>query len=374
MTRILSYFRTVHRRRKNLPDLPRFLTYTVTFRCNARCVMCDSWKKSSNDELSIQEVDRIFSQLPEMDAVRLTGGEPFLRSDLLEIMDSAQDKLNPFLLHITTNGLLTERIVRFCEQREKRRPLQLLVSIDGLEDAHDRIRGCSGAWDKAVRTIRELAPRRKDLNLRIAVNQTIVDAEGIAEYRRLHDLFGLYDIRVHAVLAYDGSAIYSSRYVINVAPTAEGEFMPFGSFRPLQLGTLLAEQDNDISDFPLVERIAKRYYWSGIQNRLLADNGYPDPRCVALNAHLRLFPDGRVPTCQFNTESVGNLRHSKFKDVWFGSLIAKQRSWVSQCPGCWAECEVIPNAVYSGDFLKFALQSGLKRHLDPAPQNLAWKT
>ncbi|MDE0041211.1 MAG: SPASM domain-containing protein [Candidatus Poribacteria bacterium] len=73
----------------------------------------------------------------------------------------------------------------------------------------------------------------------------------------------------------------------------------------------------------------------------------PNPKCVALNSHVRLLPDGRVPTCQFNTTSVGNLREENFADLWSNERIRKQRGWVNKCPGCWAECEVLPSAIYT---------------------------
>ena len=79
--RLLSFLRDAWRNRRGTRTLPRFLTYTVTFGCNARCIMCDSWKMPSPDDLSFAEIERIFQQLPRMDAVRLTGGEPFVRRD-----------------------------------------------------------------------------------------------------------------------------------------------------------------------------------------------------------------------------------------------------------------------------------------------------
>ena len=66
----LSYLRTVWRNRRGQRDLPRFLTYIVTYTCNARCIMCDSWKKPSPNDLSLEEIGNIYDQLPTMDAVR----------------------------------------------------------------------------------------------------------------------------------------------------------------------------------------------------------------------------------------------------------------------------------------------------------------
>jgi MoaA/NifB/PqqE/SkfB family radical SAM enzyme len=105
-----------------------------------------------------------------------------------------------------------------------------------------------------------------------------------------------------------------------------------------------------IRDLPT--RIAKRYYLRGLLARLRRElRPRPHPKCVALRSHLRLLPDGRVPVCQFNTETVGNLLHQSFEEVWHRKPAESARQWVDACPGCWAECEVIPSALYSGDLL-----------------------
>jgi MoaA/NifB/PqqE/SkfB family radical SAM enzyme len=70
---------------------------------------------------------------------------------------------------------------------------------------------------------------------------------------------------------------------------------------------------------------------------------------------LRLLPDGQVPVCQFNTETVGSLLEQSLEEIWHAENARRQRAWVDACPGCWAECEVVPNALYSGDMLVSAL-------------------
>ena len=366
--RLLRYFRSVLRNRRGKPDLPRFLTYTVTFSCNARCIMCDSWKMESPEDLSLAEVDSIFAQLPRLDAVRLTGGEPFVRTDLVEIAKSVRKRLQPLVLHVTTNGFLTDRIVRFCEERPRDLPLQLLVSIDGVEEKHNHVRGRENAWKTATRTLRELAPRRKELKLRLGVNQTIVDADGIEHYKKLRDFLRPLGIHNNVVMAYDVSATYNLEKEKNLAPTEAGQFATFGEFNEGHVRALAEEIERDLGDFPLLERWAKRYYLKGITNRLLGRGGAPNPKCVALNAHLRIFPNGDVPTCQFNTVTAGNLRRQPFAEVWNSAKIAEQRRWVSRCPGCWAECEVLPSAIYTGDLLR---ETFLPRAPKPLPQKPA---
>jgi hypothetical protein len=66
---------------------------------------------------------------------------------------------------------------------------------------------------------------------------------------------------------------------------------------------------------------------------------------------MRLLPDGSLPTCQFNSTIVGNLRRQAFNQIWFSKAIARQRTWVNQCRGCWAECEILPNALYTADLV-----------------------
>jgi MoaA/NifB/PqqE/SkfB family radical SAM enzyme len=340
------------RNRRRATNLPRYLTYIVTWTCNARCIMCDSWKKESPDDLNLAEIEGIFRQLPRLDAVRLTGGEPFVRADLAEIARLAVEILDPRFLHITTNGFLTQRIIEFCERRDIGRPLRLLVSLDGLASKHNHVRGRDSAWATAFATVSALAPRQAELNVQLSVNQTVVDAEGKTQYRQLRELLRPLGVRLNLVMAYDASATYSLRHDSSVAASQIGRFTTFGELDSAGVGELADEVERDLASFPLPDRLAKRYYWRGIRARLTGGSATPNPPCVALNSHLRLLPNGDVPVCQFNARKVGNLRRQSFQEVWFGPAIDAERAWVRKCPGCWAECEVLPSAVYTGDILR----------------------
>lgn len=354
LTRLADFLLAVVRNRQRQFNWPRLLTYTVTFGCNARCVMCDSWKMPTAGDLTLDEIDQILRQLPQMDAVRLTGGEPFARRDLPEIASMVDDHLKPLILHVTTNGFLTDRIVDFCERRPRRAPLDLLVSIDGVGDKHNEVRGHSQAFDMCMRTIRELAPHRRELRLRIAVNQTIVDAEGALHYAKLRDVLRPLGIQNQVVMAYDASATYNLQKDVDVAPTEVGKFTTFGTFTNGELRHLLDEVEADLDQQAWPQRLAKRYYLKGLRSRLLGGGGAPNPKCVALTSHLRIFPNGDVPTCQFNSRIIGNLRETPFEEIWTGLQAESQRKWVRRCAGCWAECEVLPNAIYTGDLLSIA--------------------
>ena len=343
---------TAYRIRRGGHVLPRILTFTVTFGCNARCVMCDSWKLPTSDDLTIDDIERIFLQMPRLDVVRLTGGEPFLRPDFPTIVELAQELLQPLAMHITTNGFLTSRIVRMVEERDSRTPLILLISIDGVGDKHNQVRGSTIAWKRVTETLTELAPLQAGRNVRLAVNQTFVDAEAPAEYRRLRDFLRPLGIPHQVVFAYETSATYNTTRELNLAPASLGEFPFRAGLKADDLQSLMDELHRDVRRLPWLERLAKRYYLRGIFQRLLHGQADPCPPCVALQAHLRLFPNGDVPTCQFNGQGVGNLKRQSFLDVWNSLATTEQRDWVRNCPGCWAECEVLPSALYSLDIAR----------------------
>lgn len=349
-----AFLGDVWRRRMGRSVLPRMLTYTVTFRCNARCIMCDSWKMKGESDLQLPEIESIFQQLPKMDAIRLTGGEPFARPDLLEIVELAIRHLRPLGLHITTNGFLTDRIVDLCERRSRAIPLQVMVSLDGLKEHHNYVRGSSIAWSSATKTLELLAEQRKAWNLDLVVNQTIVDADGLEHYRQLKDFLKPMGIRHQTVVAYDTSATYNLEKEIDVAPKQVGQFTTFGVFKEEDLRLLFDEINEDLDSLPWWARRAKQYYLAGIRERLLSSErseNWTNPPCAALHSHLRIFPNGDIPTCQFNSQTIGNLRKNSFAEIWESQFAKEQKEWVKTCVGCWAECEILPSAVYSLDLL-----------------------
>ena len=130
----------------------------------------------------------------------------------------------------------------------------------------------------------------------LSANQMKVHQEGIEHYRRLREFLEPLGVRNNIVTAYDLSATYNLEEELEVAPSQIGQFTTFGEFTEEHLKTLFDEIEKNLSNCPLLDCLVKRYYLQGIRNRLLEGESVPNPRCVALNAHLRLLPDGRVPT------------------------------------------------------------------------------
>jgi MoaA/NifB/PqqE/SkfB family radical SAM enzyme len=343
---------------------PSFCTYLVCNRCNARCEMCDSWKLPRGYELTPPEVAVVFGKIGSLDVVRLTGGEPFLRDDIGDVADAILTASRPSVLHVTTNGSFPDRVERFARELRMPSRLKVMVSFDGLAPEHDRNRGRSVTFDRAHETVRRLVGLRST-GIEVSVNHTIISSQSLRDHEALCRSFEALAVDVHWVLAYEDSAMYGlRRRGTRADDLIAGRGYPLHAALDLDESRAFVDEQlarvGELRDPAL--RVGKRYYLRGLADRLAGEKSpEPRPKCVALRSHLRLLPDGSVPVCQFNTEIVGNLLHQSLDDVWHGERARPSRAWVDACSGCWAECEVVPNAIYSGDIWRGAMPARAKR-------------
>jgi MoaA/NifB/PqqE/SkfB family radical SAM enzyme len=334
---------------------PSWCTYLVCNRCNARCTMCDSWRIPRGVELTPAEVRQVFRKLGSLDVVRLSGGEPFLRADLLELAEAVLQESAPLVLHVTTNGSFPDRIAEFARGFSRPKRLRVMVSFDGLPAVHDQNRGKAVSFERALESVRQLVALGPS-GVRVSANHTIISKASLADHAELRAQLAALGVDTQWVLAYSESSMY-----VRERRGRRAEDLVVVSGYPLHP----ALDPIDSLDFALSElervgtledpvlRTGKRYYVEGLISRLRGDaKPAPQPKCVALRSHIRLLPDGGVPVCQFNTEQVGNLLHQSLDEIWHGGVGKSARAWVDRCTGCWAECEVMPNALYSGDLLR----------------------
>ncbi len=140
----------------------RKLTFAITYKCNYRCRHCHIWKiyrlnpKLMNQELEAQDIIKVFNHTKSLLWVSITGGEPFLRNDLIEIVRHILTK-RVRIISINTNGSLPYRIYEvineLCKEVRNDRPRIIVpISIDGTKEVHDSIRGVDGAFEKAITT------------------------------------------------------------------------------------------------------------------------------------------------------------------------------------------------------------------------------
>ena len=343
-------------------ELPNMCTFIVTWRCNLRCFMCDVWKKKDHDDMSADEIRRVFQQIPHLDSLRITGGEPFLRRDLTEITRAIIETNNPSVIHVTTAGVMTERIVEYVKAVGSKQ-LHMKFSIDAVGARHDEIRGYRGLYDKTMRTLRALVELRDQYGFYLGVNQTITDRNW-DHIEPLRDEMTKLGVSVHYAIATDHYTLYRlNTPKENDVPDMKSVSM--SDFTSEQLHSIFEQLDtrDGIRDIP--EWLVQRYYLRGLKNRLLHHVEDPKPQCIELHNHMRLMPNGDVVTCVYYPTVVGNLRTQSLQEVWYNDKTRQQREVVRKCPGCWAGCEAKPNAIYTGDIVRaFWMGNAKKRERD----------
>jgi len=164
---------------------PIQFTFFLTRRCNAKCPFCFYISKqdtavSAASELSLAEIEKIAPQLGTLLWLAFSGGEIFLRSDLVEITRLFYRINRPAIILLPTNGLLTDTIYRSVETILKACPESSIVvklSLDGPEALHDELRGVSGAYQKTLMTCEALGGLvDKYANFELGINTVFCQA------------------------------------------------------------------------------------------------------------------------------------------------------------------------------------------------------
>lgn len=157
------------------PGTPLNLTFSVTNQCQSRCKTCGIWRIYRDDpakrqtELTLEEIEKIFRSLGHVYVFNVSGGEPFLRKDLVEIIRLACIHLSPGIIHIPTNGLAVDRItaqtqeiLSYLKRRCPHVRLTIKPSLDHLGEKHDEIRGVPGNFEKVMALFHRLKALQAD--------------------------------------------------------------------------------------------------------------------------------------------------------------------------------------------------------------------
>lgn len=159
---------------------PRVIQFPITGRCNSKCSTCNVWKEKDKSEVNIEELKEALKSkyFNKVESVGINGGEPFLHSNIEGVISTLLllNKINS--IYIISNGLLTTRILenleitkKLCEQKKVK--VYLTISIDGIKDVHDKVRGIEGAFDKAFNTINIINENKQKYCDSLTVGYTI---------------------------------------------------------------------------------------------------------------------------------------------------------------------------------------------------------
>lgn len=304
-----------------------FVEWLVTYQCNFRCPYCEaSAGKAVPNELTTKESKALIDDLSGMGVKRLllSGGEPLMRPDMVELMGYANQK--NLEVGLVTNGYFVETL---WPQLKRLRSFLYFTSIDGMPALHDKMRA-PGSFEKALRGL-ELF---KSIHVPTRMVNTIIHPGNIGQLEELLKVL-------------KGSAAN----VWHLAPAlALGRAVEDGSFalngRDLKSLTEFIKKNEKVMKMGLAEAHAYLACFSGdfLEKPFFCGAGLT--RC-------NIMPDGEVLPCHQIYDSAfseGNVRNTPFSRIWKeGFKRVRERKFSDECHaclyldacqgGCWAEME-----------------------------------
>src|SRR5450432_933656 len=282
--------------------LPLNLTISVSYRCNSRCKTCNVWQRP-NDDFTIEEYEKTFESIGRTPYwFTFSGGEPTLRKDLPAMVGAAYRHCRPGIINIPTNGIQDKIIPGRVEQVLQAAPgsdVIINLSLDGVGEKHDQVRGVKGNFERAMRTyagLKVLKERYKNFTLGV---HTVISNFNIDEFDNIHK-FVREDLKPDQFI----SEIAEER--VELDTVGMGITPPYEKYKPVierLQDDIRAEHAQGVAR--ITQAFRDRYY--DTVKRTLVEKRQIIP-CMAGIASAQIAPNGDVWTCCIRAESVGNLR------------------------------------------------------------------
>ena len=285
-------------------------TVIVTYRCNARCTMCNRYKEPSRpeEELSIATIEK----LPPMSFTNITGGEPFIREDLKEVVRALYKKSDRIV--ISTNGFYTDRIVDLCKEFPQ---IGIRISIEGLEQTNNEIRGLEDGYRRGYTTLKTLV----DMGMKdVGFGMTVQD-------RNAGDLVALYNISDELNMEFATATLHNSFYFVESNNIIHDRLAVAQNFEDL-INRLLQ------SSSP--KKWFRAYFNHGLINYIFSQK-----RLLPCDMSFNTFfidPYGDVMPCNGTKgkQVMGNLNSQSWEELWSSPEAEEVRAKVRCCDrNCW---------------------------------------
>ena len=292
-------------------------TVNVNYRCNARCTMCNRYKCPSKpeEELTLETIKK----LPQMYFTNITGGEPFIREDLPEIVRELYKKSDRIV--ISTNGFFTDRIIKLCKEFPN---VGIRISIEGLEQTNNEIRGLNDGFNRGYSTLKKLVEMKHP---DVGFGMTVQD-------KNAKDLVSLYDLSNEIGMEFATASLHNSFYFVEAKNIIHDRPMVAQEFEKL-INKLLASKSP--------KKWFRAYFNHGLINYI-----YGQKRLLPCDMAFDTFfidPYGDVMPCNGTKckEVMGNLNEQSWDELWNSEKAEKVRNIVRHCSrNCWMIGSVSP--------------------------------
>lgn len=292
-------------------------TVIVTYRCNARCSMCNRYKAPSRpeEEISVETIRK----LPQMYFTNITGGEPFIRADLKDVVRELYKKSERIV--ISTNGFFTDRIVDLCREFPQ---VGIRISIEGLEDTNNEIRGLEQGFRRGCDTLEKLVGMgMKD----VGFGMTVQD-------RNAPDLVPLYRLSNEMNLEFATASLHNSFYFVEAKNMIHDRIM-------------VAQNFEDLVNELLCSRSPKKWFRAYFNHGLI-NYIFGQKRLLPCDMSFDTFfidPYGDVMPCNGtrDKEVMGNLNIQAWEELWNSAQAEAVRQKARCCDrNCWMIGSVSP--------------------------------
>lgn len=342
---------------------PVILHLTATNRCNLKCRMCNLWKQRPKIDLPERALINLNrSPLSRgLQILDVTGGEPFL-ADVERLIELAGGRRYKTVL-FSSNGTLTEKTLATVEKLLERYRFNLVVdiSLDGLNDLHDRIRGVKGTFDRAAKTLSGIVGLSKTTpRLKPTVKFTIMRDN-------YQELLPTYDFARQSGAEFTTKPASEFGFTDNIGDKSY-IFTPEETEEiNRQLGEIVRRQESD----PFVHNtlwykiyrraniIFHRELIHYLRKTFIEKEKCVLSRCYSSCVSILIHNDGKVYNCPTLLKPVGDLVGQSLEEIWLGEKMSKTRHFMAsgEC-ACYSQCDRMPALVLEH---KWELLKGLFR-------------
>lgn len=285
----------------------------TTFRCNAKCHMCNIWKipSKASEEIS----PKLIEKLPAGLRINITGGEPTIRNDIDDFFEVLYEKSN--LLELSTNGYNTDKILELAMKYPK---ILIRISVEGLPNLNDKLRGVENGFDRALRTILELKKTKcKNVGFSIVICDKNSD-----------DLVALHELCSYLGIELGNSVMHNSWY-FNKYDNEIKDKEKAVSIEKKFIASLLQSPRRNIKG--RVKDYGRAYFNRSILKRIEGETSNYRPPCGAGEDFFFVDPLGNISPCNGSDVKwvIGNLKNSSFEEIMNSKKAKKIIEEVNHC-------------------------------------------
>jgi len=316
---------------------PFELNFAITYKCNSKCKICNIWRSKSKNELSLKEIEKISKKISFIHWIRLTGGEPFLRKDYVDIVKILHENIpNIYLITTPTNGLLSDlifekvkNVLKFFDKK-----YIITVSLDGPKKIHNYMRGIKNSWEKSIETYKKLKSlEEKNKNFKVFFGYTICAynvgffKQTLSEVKNKIPEISVNDFHINL---FQTSSIYYKNVDQNIGKN-------YIKNTQKELDDILKLRGKPKNYLESIETLYLEY-----GKKYLETSKIPID-CTIFNLSCFVDPFGNVFPCTVFERKIGNLRNNNYdlKKILLSENArnAKKEIIESKCPQCWTPCE-----------------------------------